>query len=113
MILLTYISYLTFSIAVVFYVGSLCFQNGKIYTQNYFPNDLSTGNAINNTLLTAYYCLNIGLAIWSLNSINEIEGINTLLVELCLRFSFILLVIGILHFSNIYMVHLIHKHLKK
>lgn len=113
MILLTYISYLTFSIAVVFYVGSLCFQNGKIYTQNYFPNDLSTGNAINNTLLVAYYCLNIGLAIWSLNSINEIEGINTLLVELCLRFSFILLVIEILHFSNIYMVHLIHKHLKK
>ena len=113
MIQITYLTYLILAVVVVLYVGGFCFQNGKVYIQNYFPNDLSTGNAINKTLLIAYYCLNIGLAIWSLNSIHEIENIEMLLVELSTKFSFILLIIGILHFSNIYIVYLIHKHLKK
>lgn len=113
MIQATYILYLVFSVIVVLYVGNFCFQNGKVYIRNYFPNDLSIGNALNNSLLVAYYCLNIGLAIWSLHSIKRIHSLPEVLVELCSKFSAILLIIGILHFSNIYIVHLIHKHFKK
>ncbi|CAM1361337.1 conserved membrane hypothetical protein [Tenacibaculum litoreum] len=113
MIQITYTLYLVISIVIVLYVGNYCFQNGKIYIRSYFPHKQELANGINNILLVAYYCLNIGLAVWSLASINKIMSIEEVVVELCSRVSFILIIIGILHFSNLYMVSVLHKKLKQ
>ena len=110
---LTYISYILLSSSIVILVGNWCYKNGKTYILSYFPNDLNFGNGINKLLRTAYYLLNIGLAIWSLHSMREITTSVDVILEISYRLSYILLIIATLHFSNIYMVYLIHKHLKK
>ena len=112
MILFTYIVYLSMSSLLVIYVGDFCYKNGKVYILNYFPNDINFGNGINKLLRIAYYLLNLGLAIWTLHSINNIENFENIILELSERLSFILLVIGTLHFLNIYTVYLIYKHFK-
>lgn len=112
MILFTYIVYLSMSSLLVIYVGDFCYKNGKVYILNYFPNDINFGNGINKLLRIAYYLLNIGLAIWTLHSINKIKNFENIILELSERLSFILLVIGTLHFLNIYSVYLIYKHFK-
>lgn len=112
MILFTYIVYLSMSSLLVIYVGDFCYKNGKVYILNYFPNDINFGNGINKLLRIAYYLLNIGLAIWTLHSINKIKNFENIVLELSERLSFILLVIGTLHFLNIYSVYLIYKHFK-
>lgn len=112
MIILTYILYLILSIVVVLYVGNACYENGKVYISNYFAKEVTFANAINNSLLIAYYCLNIGLAIWTLNSIKSIITFSELIIEVSQRFSFIVLVISMLHFTNIITIHLIYKYLK-
>ena len=109
---LTYIIYLLLSSLIVIYVGNFCYKNGKVYILNFFPNDVNFGNGINRLLRVAYYLLNIGLAIWTLHSIKNIESSEQVILELSNRLSFILLVIGILHFINIYTVYLIQKHFK-
>tara|TARA_R110002049_G_scaffold70344_2_gene181741 strand:+ start:368 stop:712 length:345 start_codon:yes stop_codon:yes gene_type:complete len=109
---ITYIFYIVLSSLIVVYVGNFCYQNGKIYILNYFPNDINFGNGINKLLRIAYYLLNIGLAVWSLNSMKEIQTSTAMILEITRRLSYILLIIGSLHFINIYTVYLIHKHFK-
>lgn len=109
---LTYILYILISSAIVLIVGELCYRNGKIYILNYFPTAVNFGNNINKLLKIAYYLLNIGLAIWSLQSITEILSFVAMILEISKRLSTILLIIGILHFINIYTLYLIHKHFK-
>lgn len=109
---LTYILYILISSSVVFWIGELCYKNGKIYIMNYFPKAINFGNSINKMLKIAYYLLNIGLAIWTLHSIRDIFSSVEMILEISKRLSTILLIIGILHFINIYTLYLIHKHFK-
>lgn len=109
---LTYILYILLSSSIVILVGNWCYKNGKIYILNYFSNDVNFGNGINKLLRTAYYLLNIGLAVWSLHSMREIRNSVQAILEISSRLSFILLLIGTLHFINIYTVYLLHKHYK-
>lgn len=108
----TYIFYILISTLIVIYVGNFCYKNGKVYILSYFPNDINFGNGINKLLRIAYYLLNIGLAIYSLNSIKNISDRVEAISEISQRLSFILLIIGILHFINIYTVYIIHRHFK-
>ncbi len=109
----TYISYILIASIVIIYVGNACYKNGKVYILNYFPNDVSFGNGINNVLRVAYYFLNIGLVIWTLRSLRNIQTIEESITEICTRLAYILLIIGMLHFMNILAVYLLHKNHKK
>ena len=108
-----YIIYALVSILIVIKVGNLCYSNGKIYILSYFPEDANFGNGINKLLRIAYYLLNIGLVIWSLNTMKEITTSIHIIKEIVKRLSYVFLIIGCLHYINIYTVYLIHKHLKK
>lgn len=110
---ITYIIYVLLSILIVIKVGNECYSNGKIYILSYFPNDIGFGNGVNKLLRTAYYLLNIGLVIWSLNTMKEIITSTDIIKEIINRLSYVFLIIGCLHYINIYTVYLIHKHLKK
>ena len=64
--IVTYIVYILISGITIVYVGNECYQNGKTYITNFFPNDLKFANGINNLLRTAYYVLNLGIVIFTL-----------------------------------------------
>jgi hypothetical protein len=108
----SYILYLLISSGIVLWVGNFCYQNGKLFIANYFPNHRDIGNRINRLLRIAYYLLNIGLAVFCLYSIKNIETLEMMMVELSRMLGFILLVIGVLHFNNILLISLLHKHFK-
>ncbi|SEC84438.1 hypothetical protein SAMN04489761_3749 [Tenacibaculum sp. MAR_2009_124] len=109
---ITYIIYLMLSFLMVLYIGNECYQNGKIYINNYFPQNASLANAINNTLLVSYYCLNLGLSVWNLGNINEVFTIENVLLEISLKLSTIILIVGVLHHFNLYAIYRIHKYFK-
>lgn len=60
----------------------------------------------------ANYLLNIGLAVFCLHAIKNIATIDAMVRELSEMIGFILLVIGVLHFNNIIVIYLLHKHIK-
>lgn len=109
---ITYIIYILVSSTIVILVGNWCYKNGKVFILNYFPNDINFGNGINKLLRIAYYLLNLGLAIWSLHSLKDIENSVEVILEISGRLSFILLIIASLHFVNMFTVYLIYKHFK-
>ncbi|PKH49203.1 hypothetical protein CXF68_00210 [Tenacibaculum sp. Bg11-29] len=109
---LTYVIYILLSSAIVIWVGNMCYKNGQVYILNYFPDRIAFGNGINKLLRIAYYLLNIGLTVWSLNSLKEINSATMMILEICNRLSYILLIIASLHIINIYTVYIIHKQFK-
>lgn len=109
---ITYISYIIIASLIIIYVGNECYKNGKIYIVNYFPDDTKFANGINNMLRIAYYFLNLGLVIWTLNSLKNIETIPSLVEEISTRLSYILLIIAFLHAINVLTIYISHKHFK-
>ena len=109
---ITYILYILVSSLIVVLVGNWCYKNGKVYILRYFPDDVTFGNGINKLLRVSYYLLNIGLAVWSLHSMRNIHSVVEMILELAGKLSVILLLIGTLHFINIYTIYSIHKHFK-
>ena len=110
--IITYISYITIASTIILYVGNECYKNGKVYIINYFPKDENFANGINNILRIAYYFLNLGLVIWTLNSLKNIATIQSLIEEVSTRLSYILLIIAFLHAINLGTIYISHKHFK-
>jgi hypothetical protein len=110
---LTFILYILISLIVIIYVGNQCHKNGRIYILRYFQESKNYGSTLNDLLRIAYYLLNIGLAIWNLQSLKNIENLKNMILEISNRLSFVLLILGVLHIFNIYSITLIHKHLNK
>lgn len=106
---ITYIVYFLMASITIIYVGNACYKNGKVYILNYFPNDVRFGNGINNLLRIAYYFLNIGLVIWTLHSLRNIDSMEGAIVEISMRLGYILLIIAQLHIINMTIIYLIHK----
>ncbi len=109
---IVYIVYLLLSFIVVLYIGNECYQNGKIYINNYFPKNKILANAINNTLLISYYCLNLGLSIWNLSMIDEVFTIEDIISQTALKLSTVILIVAILHHFNVYTIFKIHQYFK-
>lgn len=110
--LITYILYILLSVIIVVLVGNWCYKNGEIYILNYFPEDIRFANGINKLLRIAYYLLNIGLVVFSLISMREITTSIAAILEICTRLSDVLLIIGTLHFINIFTLFIIYKQFK-
>lgn len=110
--LITYFIYTSLAFTTILYVGNACYQNGKVYINNFFPNDVNFATGINKILRTAYYLMNLGIVIFTLNSINNIETILQLIEEISSRLSFILLLIGFLHGINLFTIYISHTYFK-
>ena len=108
----TYLTYILLSAVTIVYVGNACYQNGKIYITNFFPNDVNFATGINKILRSAYYLMNLGIVIFTLNSIDNIKSFLELIEEITSRLSFILLLIGCLHGINLFTIYISHTYFK-
>ncbi len=96
----------------IIYVGNTCYKNGKVYIRHYFPEDENFANGINNILRIAYYFLNLGLVIWTLNSLKNITNYQLFIEEITSRLSYIITIIAVLHSINLSTIYISHKHFK-
>lgn len=112
MIIVNYILYLSITCVVVLRVGNLCFHHGKVYISNYFPKHEDLGHRLNTLLRIAYYLLNLGLTVFCLYTIKDLEQPAKMIAQVSEMIGIILLILGVLHFNNILLIFLLHKHLK-
>ena len=112
MIITTYIIYITIASTLIIYVGNTCYKNGQVYIRHYFSKDLNFANGVNNVLRIAYYFLNLGLVIWTLKSLKNINTYQLLIEEITSRLCFIVFIIAFLHILNLVTIYKSHKHFK-
>lgn len=90
---------------IIFYimikVGWKLYKHGEIFLLNLFGNDISTVKNINNVLLTGFYLINLGYAVYTISYWEKIQTIQGLFNSLSHTLGKIIIILSILHYNNI------------
>ena len=100
LVLITYIAYITISIAFTIWVGRNLFKNGRVFLLEAFHNDEMKADSVNKLLLVGFYLVNIGIVSLFL-SYGQVPDSDIKVFEyLSVKFGVVLIVLGFMHFYN-------------
>ncbi len=100
-IVITYLAYLTISLALTIWVARTLHKNGRIFLVDSFLGNERLADSVNHLLVVGFYLINIGyvtLALkYGVTAVTLQEGLETLSTKVGL----VLLVLGFMHFFNL------------
>jgi hypothetical protein len=108
-IIVTYIIYLLLTISITIWVAKTLFRNGKVFLFDIFNGNQELANSVNNLLLTGFYLINIGYAVYTLQVTNLITNMQLVIEELSIKIGLIILILGAMHFFNLYIFFKLRK----
>jgi hypothetical protein len=101
-IITTYLMYLVITIALTIWVARTLFKNGKVFLVDIFHGNKELADSVNNLLLVGFYLINIGYAVYTLQVSYNIINLQQLIEGLSLKVGLIILILGAMHFFNLY-----------
>jgi hypothetical protein len=101
-IITTYLMYLVITIALTIWVARTLFKNGKVFLVDIFHGNKDLADSVNNLLLVGFYLINIGYAVYTLQVSYNIINLQQLIESLSLKVGLIILILGAMHFFNLY-----------
>ena len=108
-IIITYFLYLVITICLTIWVARTLFKNGKVFLVDIFHGNKELADSVNNLLLVGFYLINLGYAIYTLQITGNIVSAREILETLSLKIGWIILIIGGMHFMNLYIFFTLRK----
>lgn len=108
-VIITYSFYLLISIALTIWVARTLFRNGKIFLVDIFHGNKELADSVNNLLLVGFYLINIGYAVYTLQVTSDILNVQQVIERLSLKIGLIILILGSMHFFNLYIFFTLRK----
>ncbi|MGB4843902.1 MAG: hypothetical protein WBP16_05510 [Ferruginibacter sp.] len=108
-IIVTYSFYLVITIALTIWVARTLFKNGKVFLIDIFHGNKDLADSVNNLLLVGFYLINIGYAVYTLQVTNNIINVQQVIEQLSLKIGLIILILGGMHFFNLYIFFTLRK----
>ncbi|MDV7698788.1 DUF3463 domain-containing protein [Chryseobacterium soli] len=108
--IISYSIFLSISFYITVDVGRRCFNSGKVYLE-YLIGDKDFCLTINRILLGCYYLLNLGYIAVNLSFWETIRSMEELIAVVSVRIGYIVLLLCVLHFTNIIMLYVVRKKL--
>jgi hypothetical protein len=106
---LLYSLYLIITIGLTIWVAHTLFRNGKLFLIDIFHGNKELAHAVNNLLLTGFYLINIGYAVYTLKVWqNPVSG-RDIFEILSLKVGAIILILGGMHFLNMIIFYRLRK----
>jgi hypothetical protein len=99
---LTYLAYLAISVSLAIWVGQTLHKNGRIFLVDAFAGNEGLAESINHQLLVGYNQIKLGYTSLALRFGGKPEDLQGLLEELSTKIGVVLLVLGGMHFFNLY-----------
>ncbi|MEV6815557.1 hypothetical protein [Micromonospora sp. NPDC051296] len=96
-----YLVYLAVSIGLTVWVARALTRNGMIFLEEVFG-DERLARAVNNLLVVGFYLLNLGYVTVAMRHSGAIGSTSRAMEELSLKIGLVLLVLGALHFFNVF-----------
>ena len=103
-LLITYLAYLIITIALTFWVGKTLFVNGKIFLMDIFSKNELLVDSINKLLLIGFYLINFGYVLIHLKLRSTIDSATKSVEVLSEKVGLIVIILGIIHFVNIFIL---------
>lgn len=104
-----YCLYLLITISITWLVARTLFRNGKVFLLDIFHGNTLLSTAVNNLLLVGFYLVNIGYAVYTLQTNEPILNARQLIELLSLKIGKIILILGFMHFTNLLIFYKLRK----
>src|SRR6266704_2239652 len=101
-IITTYIVYLSISVALTVWVARTLHKNGRIFLVESFSGNEPLADSVNHLLVVGFYLINIGFVTLALKYGDKATDARTALEILSTKVGLVLVVLGAMHFFNIF-----------
>jgi hypothetical protein len=108
-IVTTYALYLAISIALTVWVAGTLHKNGRLFLVDAFHGNEPLADSINHLLLVGFYLINVGYVSLALKYGDKADGVQGLFEVLSTKIGVVLLVLGGMHFFNLYVFNKMRK----
>src|SRR5438445_95042 len=101
----SYLVYLAVSLAVTVMVAHSLKKNGRVFLVDAFHGNAEMADSVNHLLVVGFYLVNIGYVTLALRSDGDLASLRSAIELICVKIGTVLLVLGVMHFGNLYMFH--------
>ena len=98
----TYCLYLAISVALTIWVARTLHKNGRIFLVDSFLGNEGLADSVNHLLVVGFYLINIGFVTLALKHGDKAVDAQTGLEILSSKVGLVLVVLGIMHFFNLF-----------
>src|SRR5213592_4614641 len=101
-IVITYLLYLTISIALTVWVAQTLFKNGRLFLVDVFHGNEPLADSVNHLLVVGFYLINLGYVSLALKLGYTVATTQEGIEALSVKVGMVLLVLGGMHFFNLF-----------
>jgi hypothetical protein len=102
MIITAYAVYLATSTAMTIWVASVLYKNGRAFLVDAFHGNETLTDSVNHLLVVGFYLINLGYVARNLEFHERPANIERAVELISIKFGWVLLVLGTMHFFNIF-----------
>ena len=106
---ITYLVYLALSISLTVWVGHTLFKHGRLFLVDVFRGNEPLANSVNHLLVVGFYLINLGFVSLALEVGYAVSDAQGSIEALSRKVGLVLLVLGGMHFFNLYVLSAIRK----
>jgi hypothetical protein len=110
--LVDYAIYIVASVFLTIWVGNTLYRNGRPFLVSVFKED-GLADSVNRLLVVGFYLVNFGAAAILINTFGAPDTVADMLKQTVTRIGIVLLVLGFMHFSNVFTLRSIRRRDRK
>ena len=108
-IVATYIVYIALSVALTIWVAQTLHKNGRVFLVDVFAGNAALADSVNHLLVVGFYLINLGFIALALKVGYDVVGVQGSIETLAAKIGRVLLVLGGMHFFNLYIFNRIRR----
>lgn len=105
----THLGYLIIAVPLTIWVARTLSHNGRVFLEDVFPGKAGLAEAVDKLLVVGFYLLNVGFVLLYLRGGDPANDLTGLLETLSSKIGIVLLVLGAIHFVNVYVFNAIRR----
>src|SRR5918998_3139658 len=109
-IVVTYLTYLALSIGLTVWVAQTLHKNGRVFLVDVFQGNEALADSVNHLLVVGFYLINFGYVTLALKIGYAVENAQAGIEALSWKIGLVLLVLGAMHFFNLFVFSRIRRH---
>ena len=109
LIVTTYAAYIVISILLTVWVARTLHKNGRVFLVEVFSGDTALADSVNHLLVVGFYLINFGYVTLALKIMGELKSNRMAVEALSYKIGLVLLVLGGMHFFNLFIFQRIHR----
>jgi len=108
-IVVSYLVYLAVSLGVTVWVARTLHRNGRVFLLDAFQGNGELADSVNHLLVVGFYLINVGYVTLALRTDSTPASARGAIELVCDKIGVVLLVLGLMHFFNLYVFNRLRK----